>query len=145
MPVTVSQTESSLNEHMSTRATVRREDETARVWDEIMALPEDKWRGMILKQRLRERQLHVEMEERRSRRDLPRLLMVEKKLKTLQALASSQAARIDSQAAQIADLQAMLGNALAALSPMATPQGPLPPIQSPESVELWEMLGHFGL
>ena len=61
------------------------------------------------------------------------------------ALASSQAARIDSQAEQIADLQAMLGNALAALSPMATPQGPLPPIQSPESVELWEILGHFGL
>ena len=130
---------------MSTRATTRKEEEAAQVWDQLMALPEDKWRGMILKQRLRERQLHVQMEERRARRDLPRLLTVEKKLKTLQALASSQAAQIASQAEQIADLQAMLGNALAALSPMATPQAALPPVQSPESVELGEMLAHFGV
>lgn len=109
------------------------------VWAQIMALPENEWRGMIVKQRMAERARHTAMEERRSRRDLPRLLKAEKKLEALEALASSQAA-------QIADLQAMLGNALAALSPMAaTPQVALPPIQNPESVELGELLAHFGL
>ena len=105
------------------------------VWAQIMALPENEWRGMIVKQRMAERARHTAMEERRSRRDLPRLLKAEKKLEALEALASSQAA-------QIADLQAMLGNALAAL---ATPQVALPPIQNPESVELGELLAHFGL
>lgn len=124
---------------MSTRATTRKDEEMSAVWAQIMALPENEWRGMIVKQRMAERARHTAMEERRSRRDLPRLLKAEKKLEALEALASSQAA-------QIADLQAMLGNALAALSPMAaTPQVALPPIQNPESVELGELLAHFGL
>ena len=121
--------------HMSTRATTRKDEEMSAVWAQIMALPENEWRGMIVKQRMAERARHTAMEERRSRRDLPRLLKAEKKLEALEALASSQAA-------QIADLQAMLGNALAAL---ATPQVALPPIQNPESVELGELLAHFGL
>ena len=113
---------------------------TAEAWEKMLALPEDSWRGMVVKHRVREAARIACMEERRSRRDLPRMLKAEKKIEALEAVVSSQAS-------QIADLQAMLGNALAALSPLATPQvyPPMTELPSSTSAELGAMLEQFGL
>lgn len=110
------------------------------LWEKILALPEGDWRGMVVKHRLRKAARIACMEERRSRRDLPRMLKAEKKIEALEAVVSSQAS-------QIADLQVMLGNALAALSPLATPQvyPPVTELQSSTSAELGAMLEQFGL
>ena len=68
----------------------RKQEEEAAAWEKIMALPEDEWRGMIVKHRMGDRARILVMEERRQRRDLPRLLKAEKKLEALEALARSQ-------------------------------------------------------
>ena len=114
----------------------RKQAEEAAAWEKIMALPEDKWRGMIVKHHMSDHERIRAMEERRRRSDLPRLLRAEKKLEALEALTRSQAS-------QIAQLQVMLSNAIAAL--LATPQGApaVSELQCLTSDEVGEMLEHF--
>ena len=87
----------------------RKQEEEDVAWEKIMALPDDRWRVMVVKLLMRARGV----EDRRRKSDLPRLLSLEREVEALKALTRQQTA-------QIVDLQVMMSNVIAALSPMAT-------------------------
>ena len=115
----------------------RKQEEEDVAWEKIMALPDDRWRVMVVKLLMRARGV----EDRRRKSDLPRLLSLEREVAALKALTQQQTA-------QIVDLQVMLSNVIAAMAPMATttPQvfAPISELKCLSTEEVSALLDHWA-